>query len=927
MGTCTCNSNSIACFCHGAALCFLGVIYVISSKDARVSAFGGNFGRIFVTAPISQYSNQQSYTKRATQSLHTSFRDIETSISTADNHQSSSGDEISLQDIDGIDDIDGLADILHAITEDDDDNDAAKVDEVESIETILAKPVPPESITVTSEEINGSKVHTLTVSLGAPGHEEPFQFQTGKIGRQASGAVTLTCGETLVYSTACRSDQPEQGKDFAPLSVEYQERFSSVGSTSSGYNKRDGRPAEHELLTCRLIDRPLRPLIHSGWRHDTQLIAWVLSYDGKRDCDPLAVTAAAAALWISDVPLLKPVAAVQVGFIDGHFLVNPTVSQQERSQLQLTVAGTKDAVLMVEGAANFLPEQTMVEAVAFGHKYVKIICEGLQQLSEKMQVQKKTDTISLPIPGLAQAVEDLMIERIDEALRMGTTTIITPYEAKEKFSQQQSSMQFFLVEQLRTDERFLKNCPDEQQLVQAIQSEFKSLLSRQMYRIAKETNRRIDGRAINEVRPISIEVGLLPRVHGSALFTRGQTQTIATATLGDSTMRQKIDKIDGMIEKRFYLQYTFPPSCVGETGRFGSPGRREVGHGHLAERALAPSLPSESSFPYSIRVESLITESHGSSSMASVCGGCLALMNSGVPIEQPVAGIAMGMFLEDTHASTLNNAPVIVSDISGTEDALGTMDFKVAGDKVGITAFQLDIKCEGLTLDTLQTALEQAREGRLFILDEMEKALGGERKRELPPTVPKISTFTIPQDKIGRVIGPGGKQIRAIVDDFKLTNMDVGEDGTIQCSAMNATMLELVRPFVEELISSDVLGKRGGGRQREPKAARPVYSGPEPEIGQVYKGKITGIHAFGCFVEFLPGSDDGSTPGLEGLCHVSELHVERVRNCEGFLNSLQTDELEVKLLGKNEKGQYQLSRKALLLERRGKVSVSNAVKE
>ena len=901
--------------CNRAALLLLCIFF-----KPEADAFGGaNFlstTRNGKNRPGYFYRNKR-HTFLASYNGETSEAPGITTLNSAENSIVNDGEKE-----DG--DIDGLADILKAITEDGPRDDEPEEEE-ESIEAILAKPVPPESISVTSEDLDGGgQVHTLTVHLGAPGHEEGFKFQTGKIGRQASGAVTLTCGETLVYSTACRSDQPELGKDFAPLSVEYQERFSSVGSTSSGYNKRDGRPAEHELLTCRLIDRPLRPLLHSGWRHDTQLIAWVLSYDGKRDCDPLAVTAAAAALWISDVPLLKPVAAVQVGLVDGHFIVNPTVRQQERSQLQLTVAGTKEAVLMVEGAANFLPEKTMVEAVAFGHKYVGILCEGLQQLSDKMKVEKKLDTIAPPIPGLAQAVEELMKERIDSALRMGATTITTPYEAKKIFAEQQSNMQRDVVDQLVNDERFSStNSGLQQQLLHAIQDEFKTLLSRQMYRIAKETNTRIDGRKCNEVRPITADVGFLPRVHGSALFTRGQTQTIATATLGDSTMRQRIDKIDGMIQKRFYLQYTFPPSCVGETGRMGSPGRREVGHGNLAERALAPSLPSEEAFPYTIRVESLITESHGSSSMASVCGGCLALLDAGVPITQPVAGIAMGMLLENAHTSTLNSSPVIVSDISGTEDALGTMDFKVAGDKDGITTFQLDIKCEGLTLDTLGMALEQAREGRLFILGEMEKALG-ERKTELPPTVPKLISFTIPQDKIGRLIGPGGKQIRAIVEDFKLNNMDVGEDGTVQCSAMNATMLETVRAFVETLISNDnVGGKRGGGKLREPRPARPTYAGPDPEIGLTYKGKITGIHPYGCFLEFMPGAEDGSTPGLEGLCHVSELHVERVRSCEGFLNSLQTDVLEVKLLGKNEKGQYQLSRKALLvgkIEEKGEVS-------
>jgi polyribonucleotide nucleotidyltransferase len=436
-----------------------------------------------------------------------------------------------------------------------------------------------------------------------------------------------------------------------------------------------------------------------------------------------------------------------------------------------------------------------------------------------------------------------------------------------------------------------------------------------MFVKAKTDGTRIDGRKLDEVRCIDAEAGLFPRVHGSALFTRGQTQVVATATLGDAGMRQKVDRISGMEEKRFYLQYTFPPSCVGETGRVGAPGRREVGHGNLAERALVPALPTEDDFPYTIRVESLVTESNGSSSMASVCGGCLALMDAGVPIRSPIAGIAMGMLLGDKGGVSDENA-VIVSDILGTEDALGTMDFKVAGNKEGITTFQLDIKCEGLTLDTMKKALDQAKAGRLHILGEMEKALK-EPRLELPSTVPKVIKMKIAEESIGKVIGPGGKQIRALIEDFELTNINVEETGDIQISGFNMQKMQEAKEMITLLTSS-----MGGGGGRGGRAPRPEYAGPEPEVGTVYTGKITGIHNFGVFLEFMPGAEDGSTPGLEGLCHVSELHVERVRNCEGFVKSMNTETLDVVYQGKNNKGKYQLSRKALL-EQKGVKSKGN----
>jgi len=729
-------------------------------------------------------------------------------------------------------------------------------------------------------------VHTLTIDIG---DTSPLILQTGKIGRLAAGAITLTRGKTVVYATAARDDDPKDEIDFLPLSVEHQERFSSAGMTSGSYNKRDGRAGDHEILTCRLIDRPLRPLIAKGWRHETQLLSWVLSYDGLQSCDPLAITASAAACYISDIPLTKPVAGANVGYVDGQFILNPTDEQMEVSSLHLTVAGTKDAVLMIEGAADFLPEATMIAAVKFGHEAVQKLCAGIEALAALVGNEKKYDTILPPIEGLQEKVDSLFSDRIDAMYALT--------ERKQIVGKVMNSLYTAVIEEL-SDDFPGKNV--------AIKGAFKDLLCRRMFIKAKNTGLRCDGRALDQIRRLDMETGFLPRVHGSALFTRGETQTIATATLGDSGMKQKIDKIGGLDTKRFYLQYTFPPSCVGETGRVGAPGRREVGHGNLAERALIPTLPDEATFPYSIRLESLVTESHGSSSMASVCGGCLALMDAGVPIKKPVAGIAMGMLLGDSSGVSDENS-IILSDILGTEDALGTMDFKVAGDDTGITTFQLDIKCEGLTVETMERALEQARVGRIHLLEAMAKCLPTSRS-VLPDTVPKMAQFKVEPDSIGKIIGPGGKQIRAIIEDFGLTNMDVIDDGSVQITGMDMANLTAAEAFVKSLVA----GGGGGRGGREPRAPKAKYAGPDAEIGMVYKGKITGIHAYGVFVEILPGAEDGTTPGLEGLCHISELHTERVRSCEGFMKSLGVEELEVKLLGINDKGQLMLSRKAVL---------------
>lgn len=798
-----------------------------------------------------------------------------------------------------------------------------ETDTTSAIEEEPAAEIPPASVSVDSSKQGPFDVHTLTVNLGPNQRTDAGSIiiETGKIGRQAAGSVTLTRGDSVLYATASRDDSPKEEIDFLPLSVEHQERFSSAGMTSGAYNKRDGRPAEHEILVCRLIDRPLRPLIADGWRHETQLLSWVISYDGIRSCDPLAITASATALYLSDIPLDKPVAAVEVGYIDDVFVLNPTMADMERSRLDLTVAGTKDAVLMIEGAADFLPEAIMMEAVQFGHEAIKTLCDGIEQLGRVAGKEKMYDTIVPPPEGLQERVDELMMQRVDDMYNM--------IADKEEMGKVMSQISKAVVEELEEE------YPDDKV---AIKKAFKDLLCRRLFEKANKEGIRCDGRKLDEVRRLDMEAGFLPRVHGSALFTRGETQTIATTTLGDSGMKQRIDKIAGQEEKRFYLQYSFPPSCVGETGRVGAPGRREVGHGNLAERyvlsfggfvvadfdfgnsdlwflyyrALSATLPSEEDFPYTIRVESLITESHGSSSMASVCGGSLALMDAGVPIKAPVAGIAMGMLLDDKAGVSDENA-VILSDILGTEDALGTMDFKVAGDREGITTFQLDIKCEGLTYETMERALAQAREGRLHILDAMDQVLPAPRK-ELPPSVPKMARFSIPADSIGKVIGPGGRQIRAVIEDFNLVNMDVAEDGSIQLTSMDSDKLTEAETFVKSLVAGGGGGPGGGKGKREP---RPKYQGPEPEVGAVYKGKITGIHSWGVFLEILPGAEDGSYPGLEGLCHVSELHVERVRNCEGFVNSLNTDELEVKYLGINDKGQLRLSRRAILEENLG----------
>mmetsp|Transcript_6414 Transcript_6414/g.12237 ORF Transcript_6414/g.12237 Transcript_6414/m.12237 type:complete len:727 (-) Transcript_6414:277-2457(-) len=689
--------------------------------------------------------------------------------------------------------------------------------------------VPLRSHTITTEtDALGNEVHTLNIPSIST------SIQTGAIGRQASSALLLTTNTTTLYATACLS-RACTDRDFLPLSVEYQERFSSAGLTSGGYGKREGRPTERETLMCRLMDRPVRPLVDQRVRNECQLLSWVLSYDGETNLQSGAVTLAAAAAYMSDIPMSEPCACASVGMDEGGgFVLNPTRGQAEGSALDLTIAGTETKVLMVEGHADFITEEKMCEAISFGMESVREVCKAVRDFKEKVgRVEKEWSFTEVP-ESVASLASSSASPHIDLA-----------YSSPDKSTQVEHIEVAYETAKAAVESSFPGMGGHAYSVV-------KSDFERRMYELALQ-GKRVDGRSPSDVRPIDIKAPFLPNAHGSAVFTRGETQAVATATLGDKGMELKYDTLWGQGKKRFYLQYSFPPSSVGETGRVGGVGRREVGHGNLAERALSRAIPSD--FPYTVRVESLITESHGSSSMASVCGGYLAMREAGVPLKEVVAGVAMGA-VKDREAPVEES--VVLSDLMGVEDALGVMDFKVAGSRTGITTFQLDTKTDGLTVAFMEKALRQAKEARIHIIEKMEEA-GAATAKELPDKVPKVRGFTIDEGGIGKVIGPGGKQIRSIIEDFELSNMDVGEGGEIQVSGFNSTRLAEVQAFVEKLVAPR---EGGGGRER---SSKPRYEGPEPEEGKTYTGKVTGVHKWGVFLEILPG--------LEGLCHVSELHV------------------------------------------------------
>ncbi|CAI5469847.1 unnamed protein product [Closterium sp. Yama58-4] len=772
-------------------------------------------------------------------------------------------------------------------------------------------------------------------SVSIPFGDREITVEVGRMGRQANGAVTVTDGETVLYCTVCASEEESEPSEFVPLSVSYQERFSAGGRTSGGYFKREGRPKDHEILVSRLIDRPLRPMVAKGFNHEVQVLSWLLSYDGEHSPDALAITAAGAALAVSDIPLAGIVAGVRVGMVNGALVVNPSNQQLQGSPLDLVVAGTTDSVLMIEGYCNLLSEEQLLEAVAAGQQAISAICQGLHkwtQETEGVSKPKLTAAIHAPPADLLGRLEGLVGADLEGALRiegkkqrgvamkaieekvLGALTeagqAATRQAAKEEDEEAELAEEEGLVVppgDVDEGEVHVKGSgvgtvkgggkgKGRADVVEVaydpvdVKKQLKELTSRIMRRIIVTEGRRSDGRGTSDVRPIESACGVLPRVHGSALFTRGETQALAVATLGGEDSAQRLDHLTATSElKRFYLQYTFPPSSVGETGRAGFTSRREVGHGALAERSLEPVLPDAAGFPYTVRVESSITESNGSSSMASVCGGCLAMLDAGVPLRAPVAGVAMGLILHTEQAGG-DGTPVILTDILGSEDALGDMDFKVAGSAKGVTAFQMDIKVQGITIDVMRTALERAKEGRLHILGEMAKAYPPPSKR-LSQYAPRCESIQVDPEKVNLIIGSGGKTIKSIIEDSGVDSINIEDGGQLRVYARSEAALELARARIEGLTMV-------------------------PEVGQIYRDCVVKtVVPYGAFVELKPGK--------EALIHVSELSTVRLNKPEDFVAV--GDTLDVKILEINARGQLRLSHKAVLLEEgREPVPTSNA---
>jgi polyribonucleotide nucleotidyltransferase len=683
-----------------------------------------------------------------------------------------------------------------------------------------------------------------------------LSIETGKMAKQADGAVVVRYGDTMVLVTAVANKSAREGVDFLPLTVEYTEKTAAAGKIPGGYFKREGRPTEKEILTCRLIDRPARPLFPKNWRNESQIIGTVLSFDKENPSDVLAMTGAATALHISDIPWAGPFAAVRVGragAAEGHrFIVNPTFAETEKSDLDLVVAATRDAIVMVEGGAAQLSEDVMIEALLFAHQ----ACQPILDLQEKLRA-----AVGKPKREFVQPQKDqTMAARVKE---LGWDKMKAAMAVKEKHARHDAHAEVHqhLMTTLSPEFVAADGKPREKELVGAISD----LHKKYVRSMVLDEGVRIDGRKTTDIRPISCEVGLIPRQHGSALFTRGETQALVSTTLGTAQDVQRIDSLLGDVTKRFMLHYNFPPFSTGEAKMVRSASRREIGHGHLAERALARVLPAYEDFPYTIRIVSETLESNGSSSMAAVCGGCLSLMDAGVPVLEPVAGIAMGLIKDGDKVAVL-------SDILGDEDHLGDMDFKVTGTKHGVTALQMDIKIQGLSREILQKALHQAKEGRMHILGKMAEALGAPRE-ELSKHAPRIFTLNIKPDRIRDVIGPGGKMIRAIIEQTGVA-IDVEDDGTISIASSDDASAKKAIDIIKGLTT-------------------------EPEVGQFYMGVVRRIVDFGAFVEILPGTD--------GLIHISELDAKRVAKVTDVLK--EGDEVLVKVISIDRQGKIRLSRK------------------
>ncbi len=677
----------------------------------------------------------------------------------------------------------------------------------------------------------------------------PLVLETGRIARQADAAVMASLGETAVLCTVVAEKSPRVGLDFFPLTVNYQEKTYAAGKIPGGFFKREARPSEKETLTSRLIDRPIRPLFAKGFRNETQIVCTVMSHDLENDPDILALVGTSAALTLSGIPFLGPIAGARVGIVDGEFVLNPTTEQMQSSTLDLVVAGTSEGVLMVESEAQELPEQQMLDAVMFGHRGFAPVIDAIIDMAE--ECAKDPWDLPDPEPGAEEAKA--------KVYEMGRTPMDDAYALREKQARQTA------ISAAKTD---VLAKLEEAGTDPALAAPFFKDLERDIVRGAiLDTSKRIDDRDLETVRPIDCEVGILPRQHGSALFTRGETQAIVVSTLGTSQDEQIIDALDGDYREHFMLHYNFPPYSTGEARMLRAPGRREIGHGKLAWRAVRPLLPKKEDFPYTIRVVSEITESNGSSSMASVCGASLSLMDAGVPLKRPVAGIAMGLIKEGDRFAVL-------SDILGDEDHLGDMDFKVAGTEAGVTSLQMDIKITSITEDIMRTALEQAQKGRMHILGEMAGALDTARD-DVSDFAPRMTTMSIPRDKIREVIGSGGKVIREIVETTG-AKIDIDDDGTIKVSSVDPKASEAAIEWIRGIVA-------------------------EPEVGTIYTGKVVKIVDFGAFVNFL-GSRDG-------LVHISELAPERVKTVGDVVE--QGDQVKVKVLRVDDRGKVSLSMKSV----------------
>lgn len=694
--------------------------------------------------------------------------------------------------------------------------------------------------------------------ISFPYGQHTVTLETGEIARQSSGAVVASVGDTVVLATVVAAKQAKPGQDFFPLTVDYTEKFYAAGRIPGGFFKREGRPSEKEILTCRLIDRPLRPLFPEGFYNEVQIIVHVLSLDPEIDADIPALIASSAALAISGVPFNGPLGAARVGYLNGEYVINPTATQLKESQLDLVVAGTEQAVLMVESEAQQLSEEVMLGGVVYGHEQMQAVINAIHEL---------VATAGKPAwDWQAAAKNDTLIARVNELAEVGMRAA---YQIKQKQARTQQ------VREVCAQVHAALAADAAAQGVDApAANDIDNLLFDLEAKIVRnqilEGEPRIDGRDTRTVRPISIRLGVLPRVHGSALFTRGETQALVITTLGTKQDEQIIDALAGEYRDRFMFNYNMPPFATGETGRFGAPKRREVGHGRLAKRALVPLLPSAEEFGYSLRVVSEITESNGSSSMASVCGGCLSMMDAGVPVKDHVAGIAMGLIKD-------GNKFAVLTDILGDEDHLGDMDFKVAGTANGITALQMDIKIQGITKEIMQVALAQAKEARMHILGKMQEAIGGART-ELSGHAPRMITMKINPEKIRDVIGKGGATIRALTEETG-TQIDLQDDGTVTIACFSAEQGELAKARITALTAA-------------------------VEMGQVYEGPITKLLDFGAVVSLLPGK--------EGLLHISQISNERIADIKSVLKEGQV--VRVKVIEMDEKGRVRLSMKALLNE-------------